>query len=286
MIEIAVRRRLGAFLLDVAFAAPGDGLTLLTGPSGSGKSSTLAAIGGTARVAAGRIVVDEHVLLDSARGIRVPAHRRRIGWVHQDGRLFPHLPVAGNLRYGLARAGGRSGIGYDEVVEMLGIAGLLGRRVAELSGGERQRVALGRALLSQPALLLLDEPLAALDAPRKREILGFIARLKARLPVPMLYVTHDPDELGGLADHVVRLAVGRVVASGAAPRAPATIAARIVAAAPGGGWRAQTADGRMVTLPELACRPGDLVTIAVRPAEAEPVDGGAAAVAGSARGRV
>ena len=212
MLEVAVAHAFGRFALDVAFTGPAEGVTLLFGPSGAGKSSTLAAIAGAVRPAGGRIAIEGRVLTAPDRF--VPPHRRRIGFVHQEARLFPHLGVRGNLRYGLARAHGRGRIGFDEVVEVLGIAPLLDRRTASLSGGERQRVALGRALLSQPDLLLMDEPLAALDARRKAEILPFLEGLKARFRLPIVYVTHSAEEGRRLADHVVLLDRGRVVAEG------------------------------------------------------------------------
>lgn len=214
MISIAIRRRVGDFLLDVAFEGPRDGVTALFGPSGAGKSSMLAAIAGSGTIEAGRIALGDHVLFDSASGINVPPRARRIGWVFQDARLFPHLRVEANLRYGLKRAPGPHRIGFEHVVAVLDIAHLLRRGVRDLSGGERQRVALGRALLSQPELLLLDEPLAALDGGRKGEILAYIARLKADFALPMLYVTHSADEVRAVADHVVLLDQGRVVATG------------------------------------------------------------------------
>lgn len=214
MISIAIRRRIGDFTLDVAFDGPGDGVTALFGPSGAGKSTTLAAIAGSDPIEAGRIALGAHVLFDSARGINVPPRARRIGWVFQDARLFPHLRVEANLCYGYKRAPGPHRIGFDHVVAVLDIAHLLKRGVRDLSGGERQRVALGRALLSQPELLLLDEPLAALDGGRKDEIIAYIARLKADFALPMLYVTHSPDEVRAVADHVVMLDQGRVVETG------------------------------------------------------------------------
>lgn len=212
MLEVAVAHAFGRFALDVAFTGPAEGVTLLFGPSGAGKSSTLAAIAGAVRPAAGRIAIEGRVLTAPDRF--VPPHRRRIGFVHQEARLFPHLGVRGNLRYGLARAQGRGRIGFDEVVEVLGIAPLLDRRTASLSGGERQRVALGGALLSQPDLLLMDEPLAALDLKRKAEILPYLERLHDELDIPILYVSHSPDEVARLADHLVLLDQGRAVASG------------------------------------------------------------------------
>ena len=231
MISVAAQRRLGAFTLDVAFEGPSDGVTALFGPSGAGKSATLAAIAGSGAITHGRIALGDRVLTDTAAGIFVRLPARRIGWVFQDARLFPHLKVDANLRYGLSRAPLPHRIGFDHVVAMLDIAPLLTRGVADLSGGERQRVALGRALLSQPDLLLLDEPLAALDGARKAEILAYIQRLKADFRLPMVYVTHDAEEVRAVADHVVLLEAGRVVATGgpeivAGGRRTATIVGR------------------------------------------------------------
>ena len=213
MISVAVERQLGDFTLDVAFEGPGDGVTVLFGPSGAGKSATLAAIAGSGATR-GRVALNERVLTDTASGVFVPPRARRIGWVFQDARLFPHLRVEGNLRYGLKRAPLPHRIAFDHVVAVLDIGHLLARGVGDLSGGERQRVALGRALLSQPDLLLLDEPLAALDGVRKAEILAYIQRLKADFGLPMVYVTHDADEVRAVADRVVMLETGRAVASG------------------------------------------------------------------------
>jgi molybdate transport system ATP-binding protein len=217
MPEVALRHRFGAdgFALDVAFRAPAQGVTALFGPSGCGKSTVLAAIAGLLRPREGRVALDGTVLLDTARGIAVPPERRRCAVVFQDARLFPHLTVDGNLRYGLRRAPrDAEGPGFEEVVALLGIAPLLARRPGRLSGGERQRVALGRALLARPRLLLLDEPLAALDAARRGEVLPFLARLRDAARVPILYVTHALDEVDALADELVLLDAGRVLAAG------------------------------------------------------------------------
>jgi molybdate transport system ATP-binding protein len=217
MLDVALTHafRPGGFALDVAFAAPGAGVTALFGPSGCGKTTVLAAIAGLLRPRAGRVTLGGEVLLDTERRRDVPPERRRCAVVFQDARLFPHLSVATNLRYGLRRAPrDAEGPGFDEVVSLLGIAPLLGRRPAGLSGGERQRVALGRALLARPRLLLMDEPLAALDAPRRAEVLPFLARLRDSARLPILYVTHALDEVDALADHLVLLEAGRVVAAG------------------------------------------------------------------------
>ncbi len=213
-LQVRVRKRLGGFQLDAAFEG-GDGVTALFGPSGAGKSQILAAIAGASRPDAGRVTLGEAVLYDSDRGVDVAMERRAIGWVFQDGRLFPHLSVEANLRYGERRARGRdAGVRFEEMVDILGVAPLLARRPAALSGGERQRVAIGRALLSQPALLLMDEPLAALDLPRRAEILPYLERLKTRVRLPILYVTHALSEVVRLADRLVVLEAGRVLAQG------------------------------------------------------------------------
>ena len=215
-LQVAIRKRLGDFQLDVAFQGAPEGVTALFGASGAGKSQALAAIAGAARPDQGRIVLNGELLFDSERGIDLPMQRRAIGWVFQDARLFPHLDVTANLRYGARRARGRPEIvAFDEVVEVLGITHLLQRRPRDLSGGERQRVAIGRALLSQPRLLLMDEPLSALDAPRRAEIMPYLERLKTRFRLPILYVTHALSELARLADRVVLLESGRVQAEGA-----------------------------------------------------------------------
>jgi molybdate transport system ATP-binding protein len=230
MIDIALRHRYAApgwrrarqdagFALDVAFAVPAAGVTALFGPSGCGKTTILAAVAGLLRPDHGRVALDGDVLLDTDRGIALPPERRRCGVVFQDARLFPHLSVAANLRYGLKRApAGVPGPALAEVVALLGIGHLLARRPAALSGGERQRVALGRALLSRPRLLLMDEPLASLDAARREEVLPFLARLRdipgATASPPILYVTHALEEVDALADQLVLLREGRVLAAG------------------------------------------------------------------------
>ncbi|MBW6401127.1 molybdenum ABC transporter ATP-binding protein [Roseomonas sp. HJA6] len=217
MAEIALRHRFpdGGFSLDVAFSAPAQGVTALFGPSGCGKSTVLAAVAGLLRPQQGRVVLGGATVLDTRAGIDLPPERRRCGVVFQDARLFPHLSVETNLRYGLRRAPrDAQGPGFAEVVDLLGIGHLLDRRPARLSGGERQRVALGRALLSRPHILLMDEPLAALDAARRTEVLPFLARLRDAARLPILYVTHALEEVDALADHLVLLESGRVLAEG------------------------------------------------------------------------
>jgi molybdate transport system ATP-binding protein len=217
MLELALRHRfpgMAGFALDAGFTTPTPGVTAVFGPSGCGKSTLLSAVAGLLRPDAGRVALDGTVLLDTAAGVMVPPEKRRCGVVFQDSRLFPHLSVETNLRYGMRRARrDAEGPEFEEVVTLLGIAHLLPRRPAALSGGERQRVALGRALLSRPRLLLMDEPLASLDAPRRAEVLPFLTRVRDRFRTPILYVTHALDEVDRLADHLVLMEAGRVLAS-------------------------------------------------------------------------
>jgi len=215
-LRVEVEHGFGAgFALDVAFTAPSQGVTALFGPSGSGKSSVLAAVAGLLRPRRGVVELGGETLLDTARGLFVPPEHRRCAVVFQDARLFPHMSVGTNLQYGLSRApAGEDGPGFKEVVELLGLAPLLPRRPRGLSGGERQRVALGRALLARPRLLLMDEPLASLDVPRRAEVLPFLARLARAARLPVLYVTHALDEVDALAGALVLLEGGRVRAAG------------------------------------------------------------------------
>ena len=206
MIAVDLQKRLGDFTLDARFTAPG-GITALFGPSGSGKTSVVNMIAGLRQPDTGRIAVGETVLYDKSTRVNLPPHLRRIGYVFQDARLFPHMTVLANLRYGGT---------HDEarVVEVLGLSDLLQRMPAGLSGGERQRVALGRALMRDPQLLLLDEPLAALDAARKQDILPYLERLRDQVQVPMIYVSHDMSEVARLATTLVVLQAGQVVVAG------------------------------------------------------------------------
>jgi molybdate transport system ATP-binding protein len=198
-------------VLDETLAAAG--VTAVFGPSGSGKSLLLRALAGLERPLEGRLALADTVWFDSAAGIRVPAHRRRVGYMFQDARLFAHLDVAGNLAYASRRARA-PGPDAAEVVAALDLAPLLARRVTALSGGERQRVALARTLLGAPRLLLLDEPLAALDRDRKGEILPYLETVTRRFALPTLFVSHDVDEVARLADRVLVLATGRAVLRG------------------------------------------------------------------------
>ena len=201
--------------LDVDFAAPG-GITAVFGPSGAGKTTILNAIAGLLRPRFGRITLDGTTLTNTARGTHLPAHRRRIGYVFQDGRLFPHLTVAGNIDYAQRFAGRRARGGPDRaaIVDLLGLGPLLTRRPATLSGGERSRVAMARAVLSTPRLLLLDEPFSALDTARRAEVLPYLERLRDATGLPMVLVSHDRAEVARLATRVVMVAGGRVVRSG------------------------------------------------------------------------
>jgi len=213
-LKVAVEKRLGSFLLDVAFDAPTPGIVALFGPSGCGKSTTINIIAGLLVPDDGEISLGEDVLLDTRRKIAIAAERRGIGYVFQDARLFPHLNVASNLRYAQRRARRAPYVSLERVLAMLDLEPLLSRRVHRLSGGERQRVALGRALLSQPRLLLLDEPLAALDRDRREEVLPYLETLRDQLAIPMIYVSHQFDEVLRLATHIVLMQAGKVAAEG------------------------------------------------------------------------
>jgi molybdate transport system ATP-binding protein len=214
MLSVDVEKRLGEFTIAAKFEARG-GVTALFGPSGAGKTSIVNMIAGLVAPDRGRIALDDAVLFDSAARIDLPAHRRRIGYVFQEGRLFPHLTVAQNLDYGRWMGGlPADRAEHERVVTLLNIGHLLARRPGRLSGGERQRVAFGRALLMRPRLLLLDEPLASLDRPRKLEILPYLARLRDEAHVPMIYVSHQAGEIQRLASQVVRIEEGRVAGVG------------------------------------------------------------------------
>jgi molybdate transport system ATP-binding protein len=216
MLRVDVSKQLGEFAIEASFASEGQ-VTGLFGASGAGKTSIISMIAGLLRPDRGTIAIDGETLDDCAARVHVPAHRRRIGYVFQDVRLFPHLDVRHNLDYGRRM----NRLGDDpaqraRVTDLLDIASLLDRRPGQLSGGERQRVALGRALLARPRLLLLDEPLGSLDEGRKAEILPYLVRLRDEVGVPMVYVCHDPDEMRLLATQIVMLQRGRVTAFGGA----------------------------------------------------------------------
>lgn len=215
MLEINVKKRLGAFTVEVAFSTGVAGVTALFGRSGAGKTSVINMVAGLFPPDEGLIVVNGKDLFHSAKRIDLPPEQRRCGYVFQDGRLFPHLTVKSNLTYGMKLVPrSERYVSYDQVVELLGIGHLLDRRPAKLSGGEKQRVAIGRALLTSPSVVLMDEPLASLDSARKGEVLPFIARLPREFSIPILYVSHSLDEILNLADTLVLLEAGKVVAMG------------------------------------------------------------------------
>jgi len=214
VIEARLQLSRADFALDVDLALPSHGVSALFGPSGCGKTTLLRALAGLLR-AAGRVALDGSVWQDDASGSYLPTHRREIGYVIQEAALFPHLDVRRNLDYGRKRiAPQRRRIALDQAIELLGIGALMARQPDTLSGGERQRVAIARALATSPALLLMDEPLAALDAARKAEVLPYLKRLHQQLSIPVVYVSHAMDEVAQLADHLVLMAQGRVLASG------------------------------------------------------------------------
>lgn len=213
-IDASFRDRLGAFSLDASLSAAAKGVTALVGPSGCGKTTLLRCLAGLHRAAHGKCIVAGEVWQNASHF--TPTWRRQIGYVFQEASLFPHLSVRGNLNYGAPRdAGDKSRtIGFDEAVALLGIEGLLDRSPSRLSGGERQRVAIGRALLSAPTLMLMDEPLASLDRDARDEILRVIERVRDRLAIPLVYVSHDRREVERLADHIVLMESGRNIAAG------------------------------------------------------------------------
>jgi len=222
-LSVAIDHRLGNFHLAAEFTAE-SGLTALFGRSGAGKTSVINAIAGLIRPDRGRVAIDGDVLTDTAQHRFVPPHRRRIGYVFQEGRLFPHMTVRKNLLYGARFATGPKNPGeLDQIVELLGIGDLLARRPENLSGGEKQRVAIGRALLARPRVLVMDEPLASLDEGRKGEILPYIERLRDEMRIPIVYVSHSIPEVARLATTLVVLSEGRVAAIGS----PAEIMGRL-----------------------------------------------------------
>lgn len=214
-LEIRLQMHFAEFEVDIDVTLPGSGVTALYGPSGSGKTTCLRCIAGLEKARHGVIRVNGETWQDTAQGVFVPTHKRSIGYVFQEASLFSHLSVTGNLAFGLSRIPrGRRHLQLDQAAELLGIDHLLQRQVETLSGGERQRVGIARALLTSPGLMLLDEPLSALDSQRKNEILPYLERLHSELDIPMLYVSHAHDEVARLADHLVLLDQGKVLASG------------------------------------------------------------------------
>jgi molybdate transport system ATP-binding protein len=214
VLQVSARKNRGAFALDAQFELPTPGVVALFGRSGCGKTTLVNIIAGLLEADRGRITLDDVVLLDTEQHIHVPPERRRMGYVFQDARLFPHLKVAANLRYALQRAAAPSFVTLDCVADLLNLGPLMDRRTHALSGGERQRVAIGRALLSQPTLLLLDEPLASLEASRREEVLPYLETLRDQLSIPMVYVSHNFDEVLRLATHLVLMESGRTTAQG------------------------------------------------------------------------
>ena len=215
-LEVSLNHAFEGFDLDCAFSAPA-GVTALFGRSGSGKTTIIQAVAGLLKPRHGRIVLDDRVLADTASRTFLPPHKRRIGYVFQEGRLFPHLSVRQNLEYGQRFSAEKTGgSDFGHIIALLGIESLLARRPGSLSGGEKQRVAIGRALLSSPQLLAMDEPLAALDEPRKREILPYLERIRDEAGIPILYVSHSLNEVARLATTLVILEDGRIVEAGPA----------------------------------------------------------------------
>jgi molybdate transport system ATP-binding protein len=275
-LSVTLQHNLGAFRLDTQFEAPA-GVTALFGRSGSGKSTIVNAVAGLLRPDRGRIVIDGVPVLDTGSGLVQPPHLRRMGYVFQDGRLFPHLTVRQNLLYGRWFAPKGAGAELARIVDLLGIGALLDRRPGGLSGGEKQRVAIGRAILSNPQLLLMDEPLAALDEGRKAEILPYLERLRDELSLPILYVSHSVAEVARLATTVVLLEAGRVVASGTAAEiladpamapvmglreAGAMLTARLVAQEGDGLTRFETGGGPL-WLPQVSASAGAVLRLRI-----------------------
>ncbi len=210
-IKIEFKQRLGETDFDINVELPSNKISALFGRSGAGKTTLINVISGLVTPAQGKVQIGNHVLFDSEQGINLPTHKRRIGYVFQDSRLFPHYSVNGNLTYGVEE---RDDAYFEAIVELLSIKSLLKRFPASLSGGEKQRVAIARALLSKPDLLLMDEPLASLDMPRKREVMPFLEELSDKVNIPIIYVTHSLQEILRLAQHIAIIDKGRVMTSG------------------------------------------------------------------------
>lgn len=276
MLSLSLAHKFDGFDLDIAFDAPA-GITVLFGQSGSGKTTIINAVAGLLRPDRARIAVGDHLLGDSETGLWLPPARRRLGYIFQDARLFPHMTVRQNLAYGrwFAPRDARA-VDQAQVVEMLGIGPLLGRRPAALSGGEKQRVAIGRALLASPELILADEPLAALDDPRKAEILPYFETLRDALSVPVLYVSHSAAEVARLATTVITLDAGRVTAQGPAaqvlndpqitplgPRsAGAMVQSRVLTHHPDGLTELSAGELRLL-VPRVSAAPGDTIRLRI-----------------------
>ncbi|HWA02956.1 MAG TPA: molybdenum ABC transporter ATP-binding protein [Rhizomicrobium sp.] len=276
-LDVFLRHRFGAFALEVEFRIARPCVTALFGPSGAGKTSVVNAIAGLFRPREGRIVLGGRTLLDTGARLCIPPEERRAGYVFQDSRLFPHMSVEDNLRFGWRRAATRAGPAeIAHVIELLGLGHLLKRPPRALSGGEKARVALGRALLSSPEVLLLDEPLAALDAARRGEILPYLERLRDETRLPMVYVSHLVEEVARIADEVVMLRDGRVAAqgpvfdlltrieAGEGAAAGAVIDTAVAAHRAAEGLSELGFDGGRLVVPLLARAPGERVRVRVR----------------------
>ena len=277
MLQVQVCRHLGAFSLDVSFSVEANEILAVHGPSGSGKTTLINLLAGLERPDSGRIVIDDRVLFDSARGIDVKPEARRIGYVFQDCRLFPHMSVASNLRYGRHRRS--SSTDFDQVVELLDLQAHLGRRPLSLSGGEKQRVAIGRALLSGPQILLLDEPLASIDQQRKDEILPFIRRLRDEFNLPIVYVTHAPDEIAKIAERTIRIENGRLCerdrSGGFGARIFGEAGMQLIAVVRGHdekrGLTVLTSSLGQLLVPRRSEPPGTLMRVAVAAQKVDPI---------------
>ncbi|HSR71426.1 MAG TPA: molybdenum ABC transporter ATP-binding protein [Kiloniellales bacterium] len=280
MLEIAVEKRLGEFIINANIACQVTGIVALFGRSGAGKTSLINMLAGLLRPDRGRIAVNGETLFESAAGIDVAPEKRRLGYVFQEGRLFPHLSVRANLLYGYRHVPpGERQVHEEQVVGLLGLEPLLARRPRDLSGGEKQRVALGRALLANPRLLLMDEPLASLDQERKEEVLPFIERLRDELAIPIVYVTHAMAEIVRLADTLVLLTDGRVAAVGSLDEltsrldlrpltgrydAGAVLSATVVGQDAAYGLTALDFGGERLLVPQLDLPPGSDLHLRIR----------------------
>lgn len=215
MIDINIKKQYGNFNIEIKYNCNEIGITALLGRSGAGKSSVINMMAGLSRPDSGHIIIDNRCVFDSCSNIDIAPDKRRFGYVFQDGRLFPHLSVMSNLTYGMKLIPeAERYINLDRVIELLDLSSLLDRRPAKLSGGEKQRVAMGRALLTSPFLLLMDEPLASLDEARKNEVLPFIKKLSAKLSIPVCYVSHSMDEILSIAEKILVLSCGKLTAAG------------------------------------------------------------------------
>ena len=280
MLTLRADHHLGSFHLKLDVSVPSRGITALFGRSGAGKSSVVNFLAGLLKPDSGYVKIDDTVLFDSASNLSVPPEHRRLGYVFQEGRLFPHLSVRSNLLFGQRRIAAKERrIGFDEVVALLDIAPLLDRRPRDLSGGEKQRVAIGRALLASPKLLLMDEPLASLDAARKNEIISFIEKLRDSFGIPIVFVTHDLGEIVRLADRVILMSEGAAAFTGSVeelvgrldmadimdhPEAEALIAGHIAGHDDNFGLTRLTLPGAELQVRRMALPPGAPVRVRIR----------------------